>query len=282
MARIRSVKPEFWTDPDVVALPMVARLFLIGCLNFADDYGVLRDDPARLKLQIMPADDIDASAVVDALVEARFLVRMIAPDETKVLVIRTFVAHQKIDKRAVGRWGAPDDFTLNPHQSPPIPTNPAPGREGKGGDGSGEENILAIADRRPRYSEPFASFYGAYPRKQKPREAERAHANALKRATADEIKVGLAASIEVWATWPADQRQFIPYPASWLNADGWLTLPEHRTANTKQARDRAALVEGAERPDLDIPWAERVAGQRAGPALNGGQPTLEATAREAT
>lgn len=31
MARIRSIKPEFWTDPEVVGMPMEARLFFIGC-----------------------------------------------------------------------------------------------------------------------------------------------------------------------------------------------------------------------------------------------------------
>lgn len=147
MARIRSIKPEFWTDPDIVAMPMAARLFLIGCWNHADDYGVLRDDPERLRLQIMPADPIDAVDIVDELVESKFLVRMIAPDGTALLVVRTFTIHQKIDKRAVGRWGHPDDFTPAeshrstpaPAPSPPIPTTPTPGGEGTGTEGTGLE-----------------------------------------------------------------------------------------------------------------------------------------------
>lgn len=157
MARIRSIKPEFWTDPDVVAMPMEARLFFIGCWNHADDFGVLKDDPERLRLQIMPADPIDATAIVDELVERRHLVRMTAPDGTAVLVVRTFCVHQKIDRRATGRWGVPDDFTPHvsrpappvPHQSPPLPTTPTPGGEGKGRDRNGGEERDVERDPPP-------------------------------------------------------------------------------------------------------------------------------------
>jgi hypothetical protein len=147
MARIRSVKPEFWTDPDVVALSPLARLFFIGTWNHADDYGVLRDDPSRLKLQILPADEANAGELVDVLVDAGLLLRRVAPDGTNVLVIRTFCVHQKIDRRAVGRWGHPDDFTRNPadpHQSPPIPTGSTPGLEG-----TGLEGTVVVAPAKP-------------------------------------------------------------------------------------------------------------------------------------
>lgn len=110
MARIRTLKPSTWTDPELVSLPFEARLFFIGTWTFADDYGVLKDEPERLKLEIMPADPVDAGAIVDQLVDARLLLRRIAPDGTRVLVIRTFCVHQKIDTRKKGRWGHPDEF----------------------------------------------------------------------------------------------------------------------------------------------------------------------------
>ena len=39
MARIRTIKPEFWTDEKVVTLPFEARLLFIGMWNFCDDEG---------------------------------------------------------------------------------------------------------------------------------------------------------------------------------------------------------------------------------------------------
>ena len=70
MSRIRTIKPDFWTDEKIVQLPFEARLFFIGMWNFADDEGYLSDQPDRIKLQVLPADEIDAWAIVDLLVAA--------------------------------------------------------------------------------------------------------------------------------------------------------------------------------------------------------------------
>lgn len=136
MARIRSIKPEFWSDPDMVALPFETRLFYVGMWNEADDFGVLKDEPDALKLRILPADDVDANGMVAELVRRGKVLRKVAPDGTNVLVIRTFCVHQKIDKRATGRWGHPDTFAepqpipTDPAESPPAPTTPALERKG--------------------------------------------------------------------------------------------------------------------------------------------------------
>ena len=59
MARIRTVKPEFWTDEKVVECSIPARLLFIGLFNFANDMGCLERSPKRLKMQIFPADALD-------------------------------------------------------------------------------------------------------------------------------------------------------------------------------------------------------------------------------
>lgn len=146
MARIRTIKPDFWTDPGVADCTMAARLLFIGSWNHADDYGVLKDDPDRLRLQVLPGDDIDAFGLVDELVKRNLLQRMIAPDGTNVLVIRTFCVHQKIDKRSVGRYGDPADFQPippDPAESLPIPPTPAPVKEGTGTEGNGISTPLS-------------------------------------------------------------------------------------------------------------------------------------------
>lgn len=40
MARIRSIKPEFWTSEQVMALSPLARLAFLGMWNFCDDAGI--------------------------------------------------------------------------------------------------------------------------------------------------------------------------------------------------------------------------------------------------
>lgn len=130
MARIRSIKPEFWSDPEVVACSPLARLLFVGSWNQADDFGVVKDDPERLRLQVLPADEVDADALVDELVKHNLLLRLTTPDGVKVLLIRTFCVHQKIDNRAVGRYGRPEDFlplTLLTTESHLIPPDPASG-----------------------------------------------------------------------------------------------------------------------------------------------------------
>lgn len=149
MARIRTVKPELWTDPEFTECSLSARLLFIALLNFASDFGVLPDKPRQLKMQCLPADSIDVDPLIGELIEQEFLVRRVAPNGDKVLVIRTFTEHQKINRATLGRWGDPSkwgDDSLNdpppdgtdsstPHgdisESHP-PEGKGTGREGKG------------------------------------------------------------------------------------------------------------------------------------------------------
>lgn len=183
MARIRSIKPSIWTDPRFVACSPLARLLWIGTWNFADDYGVLKDDPAELRLQILPADDCDPYALVDELVKREMLVRKVAPDGTPVLVIRTFCVHQKIDTRSPGRWGIPTDFEdpdecthadqrkcTRPDKSPPIPTDPD-----LGGEGTGPTFLVNPGGSTDPFGDSFAECWSLYPRKVGRKEALRAY-----------------------------------------------------------------------------------------------------------
>lgn len=53
MARIRTVKPEFWTDEKIVECSIPARLLFIGLFNFADDKGCLERSPKRIKIVVV-------------------------------------------------------------------------------------------------------------------------------------------------------------------------------------------------------------------------------------
>ena len=157
MARIRTIKPEFWTDPLMVSLPYEVRLFYIGLWNFADDWGCLEDEPLRLKLQVLPADPVDADALVRTLIDNGRLERMKDESGAIFLHLTKFEDHQKLDKRSASRYGLAESWVKvasdlrppNPAesrripptstQSPPthtrsprFPPNPTPGKERKG------------------------------------------------------------------------------------------------------------------------------------------------------
>lgn len=63
MARIRTIKPEFWTAEQIMELSPMARLLFIGMWNFCDDKGVHPVAYKTLKAEVFPADDLLSSDV---------------------------------------------------------------------------------------------------------------------------------------------------------------------------------------------------------------------------
>lgn len=98
MARIRTIKPEFWTDGAMIRLPIEVRLFYIGLWNFACDRGHLEDDPLGLRLKILPADPVDSDSLVQQLVDAGRLERLTVAGKA-YLLIPSFGDHQRVDTR---------------------------------------------------------------------------------------------------------------------------------------------------------------------------------------
>lgn len=74
MARIRSLKPEFWADEDLADLPRDARLLYMGLWNLSDEHSRLRGDARYVKGQLFPYDaDLDAESIdklIQLLIEA--------------------------------------------------------------------------------------------------------------------------------------------------------------------------------------------------------------------
>lgn len=99
MARIRSIKPEFWTSEQVAECSTNARLLFIGMWNFCDDAGIHKASHMRLKMQVFPADAFsndDISAMIDELVSAGLLCEF-ENSQQNYWVVRGW-HHQKIDK----------------------------------------------------------------------------------------------------------------------------------------------------------------------------------------
>ncbi|WP_211881274.1 hypothetical protein [Pseudarthrobacter albicanus] len=220
MARIRTIKPEFWTDGNIVKLSPLARLFFIGMWNFTlCDHGHVADDALRLKLQILPMDDIDPEAILSEIITAGRVHRIADTAGRSYLHIKRFEDHQKIDPRWKTRCPAcaqADSLTLTETQvSLSEPQRDSPeltlGRDGMGRDGKKTSS-------KPAASPEFDAFYSVYPRHVGKVAARKAYDKALKLTDAATIRAGVEdLRIQV----AGKDQQFTPHPATWLNEGRW-------------------------------------------------------------
>ncbi|CAB3770521.1 hypothetical protein [Paraburkholderia solisilvae] len=111
MARIRTIKPDFWTDEKVVELSLAARLFFIGSWNFADDNGNLQRSAKKLKMQIFPADAIDCEPIIHSLIAHGLLTEYSVSGEN-YLHIMGFKRHQVINRPSKTVLPQPDPAVL--------------------------------------------------------------------------------------------------------------------------------------------------------------------------
>src|SRR5687768_9454715 len=97
MARIRNIKPSFFTDADLCELSPLHRLLFAGLWTQADRTGTLEDKPRELKVQIFPYDDCDLDSMMWDLAEAGFIVRYEVAGR-RLAFIPKFPEHQRPHK----------------------------------------------------------------------------------------------------------------------------------------------------------------------------------------
>ena len=118
MARIRSVKPEFWDDRKLAKrTTRDARLLYIALWNLADEHARLNGDPQWIKGQVFPYDDdLDIPAVEALIKELAALQRvlMYEADGDPYLFLPKLAQHQRLEPEKV-RSRIPD---------PPPPGSP--------------------------------------------------------------------------------------------------------------------------------------------------------------
>lgn len=170
MARIRTVKPEFWTDERVGECSVSARLLFIASLNFADDHGGLDRSAKQLKAQAFPYDNVDCEPLVQELLNHRLLIEYESGGK-KYLHINGFKKHQKVEKPAKPRVPLYDE-ALNTHrivgESSPTSNGLLSGREkeSKGREGknpSASATPASEEDSRETNFEWWLDFKLAYP-----------------------------------------------------------------------------------------------------------------------
>lgn len=94
MARMRAIKPGFFTNDLLAEIEPLGRLLFAGLWTLADRRGRLEDRPRKIKAEVVPYDDCDADALLDALAVRGFIVRYVA-DGTRLIQVCNWEKHQQ-------------------------------------------------------------------------------------------------------------------------------------------------------------------------------------------
>ena len=119
MARIRTIKPEFWTSEQVAECSPTTRLLFIGMWNFADDGGNQPASLKSLKMKIFPSDSMtltEIGVMVEELLKNGLLMEYSVSDKKYWHI--TGWHHQKIEKpsykypQPIGEYSASSSRTV--------------------------------------------------------------------------------------------------------------------------------------------------------------------------
>lgn len=210
MARIRTIKPEFFTSEDIVSLSPLARLLYIALWCEADKEGRLLWKPRTFKIRYLPADDCDVQALCDELLNSG-LVRLYGDG---FAVIPSFARHQHINPReSVSVLPDPNEKLT---RQPRVPNASARdsdaqgGREGKGKEGKTRDAL-----------EGFDAFWAIYPKRKAKQDAIKAWS---KLSPGVELQASILKAVSEQSQgedWRKEGGRFIPHAATWINDERW-------------------------------------------------------------
>lgn len=243
--RARNIKPGFFKNEMLAEITPLGRILFAGLWCMADRAGRLEDRPKRIKAEVLPYDDCDVELLLNNLVALKFLLRYSA-DNIKYIQIVNFKKHQSPHMRepestipapeqhSASTIPAPEQHTPSPSDSlipdssilipdsstlsrahletpetlhPDEPPKPPP----------------QAAEREKFNGNGFEIFWVAYPRKAAKPSALKAWKSAERKHDFPGIEKILAAinRQKAWQQWAIHGGKFIPYPATWLNREGW-------------------------------------------------------------
>lgn len=102
MARARNIKPGFFTNDELGELSPLARLAFIGLWSQADFNGNMKCKPKRLKVEILPYDNVDFGGLIDELELSGFVFQYQVQGDNYLHVVN-FQKHQRPHKNEVLR-----------------------------------------------------------------------------------------------------------------------------------------------------------------------------------
>jgi hypothetical protein len=139
MARIRTIKPEFFTSEDIVSLSPLARLFYVSLWCESDREGRFEWKPKTFKLRYLPGDECDIAELAKELTGAG-LVEIYEAEGKTYAQIPSFTKHQVINNRESESSIPSPTSDASTTRKPRVKAEGKEGREGKEGkEGNGKE-----------------------------------------------------------------------------------------------------------------------------------------------
>jgi hypothetical protein len=155
VARIRTIKPEFWKHEELCALPEATHILAAALLNYADDFGYFNANPALVKAECSPLREPSVSIPesLRSLQEMGYLAFGTCPKGKRYGRIVSFDEHQRVSHPSKSKiaeiaitW---NDSGKSPEEigNPPETLRPEQGtgnrEQGTGkGEGAGAPNPL--------------------------------------------------------------------------------------------------------------------------------------------
>ena len=119
--RIRTLKPEFFSDGKVCTLPVQTRFLMVGLISLADDEGRMRAEPVSVAAAVfgpeLSREPLETLANVSrGLQELSRLgiVDLYEVDGERYAALRNWARHQRVDKPTRSRFPAPESASERP------------------------------------------------------------------------------------------------------------------------------------------------------------------------
>ncbi|MDE2104665.1 MAG: hypothetical protein KGL39_45940 [Patescibacteria group bacterium] len=109
MARIRSIKPEFWSDEKLAPMDPLTRLVFIGLWNLADDEGRLIDSIKTIDGLLFPETDDSCREALAKLSRSSRVIRYRDSKGRQLIQVANWQKHQKIDHPKPSNFDPPSE-----------------------------------------------------------------------------------------------------------------------------------------------------------------------------
>lgn len=241
MARIRTIKPEFWRSPDIMQLDHFQRLLYIGLWNLADDEGRGEYNAAAIAADLFLSEYSLNPHGVLTQVETAFteysnsgMVRLYRVKNRQYFEIVNWLEHQRINRPSASKFPAYDqreqeihvpltEDSLNVHGVLTV------GKEQ--GTGNREQGVKDLSDsdesndtpkpKRIQYTPEFEDWWRRFPKRTgSKKNAFTQFKSALNRIPLEELN---AATDRLAAFVRAGHKevQFVKDGERWLKEDRW-------------------------------------------------------------